>query len=462
MDFARLQNRIAGKVIVNDHSGYRDAWENNWNQLRPERYPDVIVQVWSDLDVVEAVKFACETGLKVAVRGGGHAWCGTPFRKGGMLIDLSLLTEVKIDPVARTASIQPIISNRDMMRQLEAYQLAFPVGHCPQVKASGYLLSGGIAWNASQWGQGTLSVTAVEMVTATGQLITANANQNPELFWAARGTGAGMFAVATRFHLKLYSRPRAIHTSTYYYPLSRVREAAEWFSNAAETMPRNVEMTLFLVSAPAHLLDHCRADGGKICMITATVFADTKDEAAQVLSVLENCPHNSNCVEKTVGRPVTFEDLFALSASMWPESLRSKVESLWSNSPPSDILVALRDHFKEAPSAKTLILFALYPGWAKGVASREDLAFSKAARVYGGPWTMWDDANGDVSNIEWHRRCCEILKPFATGRYLGESDIIDDPSRAEEAFSASNWRRLQQLKTKYDPEGLFHGFFGGL
>ena len=84
------------------------------------------------------------------------------------------------------------------------------------------------------------------------------------------------------------------------------------------------------------------------------------------------------------------------------------------------------------------------------------------ARVYGGPWTIWEDAKDDAANIEWHRKCCEILRPFACGHYLGESDIIDDPSRVEEAFSPSNWRRLQQLKTKYDPEGLSHGFFGGL
>jgi FAD/FMN-containing dehydrogenase len=113
-----------------------------------------------------------------------------------MLIDLLRLNEVKIDPAARTAAIQPIVSNRDMMRLLEPYQLAFPVGHCPQVKASGYLLSGGIAWNASQWGQAALSVTAAEMVTAKGELITASAGQNADFFWAARGAGAGMFAMA--------------------------------------------------------------------------------------------------------------------------------------------------------------------------------------------------------------------------------------------------------------------------
>jgi hypothetical protein len=228
-----------------------------------------------------------------------------------------------------------------------------------------------------------------------------------------------MFAVATRFHLKLYSLPRAIHTSTYYYPLSNLREVAEWFSDAIETMPRNVEMTLFLVSAPADLLDQCKSDRGKICMITATVFADTKQEAAQTLSVLERCPFAPNCLQKTVAEAITFEGLFALSGSMWPEFHRNKVESLWSNSRPSDMLRAVRDHFIKTPDPKTIILFALYPGWANGVPSREDLALSKAARVHGGPWTIWKDAKDDSANIGWHRKCCEILKPFANGRYLG-------------------------------------------
>jgi FAD/FMN-containing dehydrogenase len=89
MDFARLQNRIAAEIIRRDHPHYRDLWTRNWNQLLPERYPELIVRVSSDLDVVEAVKFARENGLKLAVRGGGHAWCATPLRNGGMLIDLS-------------------------------------------------------------------------------------------------------------------------------------------------------------------------------------------------------------------------------------------------------------------------------------------------------------------------------------------------------------------------------------
>ncbi len=459
MDTSSLQSRCIGRVICRGDEAYAAIREADWNQLRPDRFPDLIVQAASDHDVVEAIRFAREANLKVAVRGGGHAWCGTPLRKGGMMIDLSRLNQVRIDPEARTASIQPFISNREMMAMLEPYGLAFPVGHCPQVKASGYLLSGGIAWNAGQWGHACASVTGIEMVTADGQLVTADAKRNRELFWAARGAGAGMFAVATRFHLKLYPRPRAIHASTYYYSLDKLGEVAQWFSLAMETMPRNVEMTLFLVSAPEDMKDQCRTNRGKVCMVTATVFADSEHEARQTLGKLEQCPHAS--LRKTVAERTDFESLFTLSGSMWPEFHRNKVETLWSNSSPAEMLCAVRDHFKCAPNPKTLVLFALYPGWAGGVA-REDMALSKAARVYGGPWTIWEDAGDDAANIEWHRQCCELLKLFACGRYLGESDILDDRSRAEEAFSPEHWRRLHELKARYDPESLFHGFFGGL
>ncbi len=460
MKATELQSRIEGKVVTRDSGEYRPAWESNWNQLRPERYPEVIVQAASDRDVVEAINYARDNRLKVAVRGGGHAWCGTPLRNGGMLIDLSRLSEVRIDPVARTASIQPFISNRDLMAKLEPHQLAFPTGHCPQVKASGYLLSGGIAWNGHQWGHAALSVTGVEMVTADAKLITANTQQNQELYWAARGAGAGMFAVVTRFHLKLYARPKAIYASTYYFSLSKLREAAQWFSDAAETMPRNVEMTLFLVSAPADLAEQCRADNGKVCMVTATVFADTPEEAKATLGVLERCPHAS--IRKEVAEPANFEKLFDLSGSMWPEFHRNKVETLWSNASPADMLCAVRDHFKQTPNPKTLILFALYPGWAAGVPGGQDTALSMAARVYGGPWTIWEDAKDDAANIAWYRECCDLLKMFVCGRYLGESDILEDRSRAEQAFAPAHWRKLHDLKAKYDPDGLFHGFFGGL
>jgi FAD/FMN-containing dehydrogenase len=117
---------------------------------------------------------------------------------------------------ARKAVVQPIISNRDIQKVLNAKGLAYPSGHCPQVKLSGYLLGGGMAWNQGVWGSGTESIEAIELVTAEGRLITASKDEHAEYFWAARGSGYGFFGVVTRYHLKLHPLPKAIHGSTYY------------------------------------------------------------------------------------------------------------------------------------------------------------------------------------------------------------------------------------------------------
>jgi len=142
-----------------------------------------------------------------------------------MLLDLSQLREVSIDPTSRTATLQPGVTSRELASALAEHELAFPVGHCGHVGLSGFLLSGGLGWNAGVWGPACLSITGVEVVTADGQLTWADEGRNAELFWAARGAGPGLCAVVTRFHLKLYPLPKAIVSSTYVYV--RVAPGAE-------------------------------------------------------------------------------------------------------------------------------------------------------------------------------------------------------------------------------------------
>ena len=151
--------------------------------------------------------------------------------------------------------IQPVISNRELARRLGEHGLAFPIGHCPTVKAGGYLLNGGMSWNMGHWGPACLSVEAVEFVTADGKLIKASATEHQDLFWAARGCGPGMFAVATRFHLKCYPLPRAIAASNYYFSLNDLREAVDEVVALGRKMPDKVELSIFLIKAPAELAE---------------------------------------------------------------------------------------------------------------------------------------------------------------------------------------------------------------
>jgi FAD/FMN-containing dehydrogenase len=463
MEIGVLQANIRGEVLDKSSAGYQAALSALlWNQLRADRFPDVIVRAKDDEDVVQAVKFAAANGLRVTARGGGHSWCGLAVRHGGMVIDLEALCDVTIDPVGRTAEIQPFISNRDLIAKLEPYGLAFPAGHCAEVKASGYLLSGGIGWNAGAWGHACHSIEAIDIVTAGGELVRADDSRNSELFWAARGGGAGFPGIAVRYHLRLYPMPRCIATSTYYYPLECIKEVGDWADKIVDQLPPWIEFTVFMLTAPAALAARCAATNGKLCMITATAFADGPAEAAAALAKLERSPFDRECLARTLNLQTSFTQLFDVSSSMWPTNLRARVEALWSQSSPGEILSSVRDHFINTPSPATVMLFGLYPGWAKGVPAGRDSAFSMCAKVYGGPWTMWDGRQADAANNQWHDETIAMLRRFTVGHYLGETDIVEDPTRASESFAAANWERLDKLRDQLDPKHLFQGFDGGL
>jgi FAD/FMN-containing dehydrogenase len=461
-DWASLRKRIKGEVVTADAPDFAALrGDMVWNQIKPKRSPDVIVRVKNDHDVIEAVNFARENGLKVVVHGGGHTWCGLAVRNGGMTIDLAALTEAKIDETARTAVIQPVISNRDLARLLGEHNLAFPIGHCPTVKASGYLLNGGMSWNMGHWGPACLSVEAVEFVTADGKLVKASATEHPDLYWAARGCGPGMFAVATRFHLKCFPLPKAIMASTYFYSLHDLKEAVDEVVAQGRQMPDNVELSIFLIKAPPELADKCKDHNGKLCMIGAVAFGMTKHESEKALAPLEQGVVVKRALAKTVNEPSNFEKLAINAGIAWPENHRNLCENQCSKAKPSDILMALRDKFVAAPSAKSVFVFCQSTGQRNLLEPHPEVSLSMDATSYGGSWAIWEKPEDDAANMKWQDEVIAILKPFTTQHYIGETDIVQDPSRVKESYSAEKWKRLEEIRAKYDPQGVFFGFLGG-
>lgn len=463
MNWNILRNRIQGKVVCSkdsDFTAVRDAMV--WNNIKPDRVPDVIVIVKDDNDVVEAVKFAKENHLKIVIHGGGHTWCGLAVRNGGMTIDLSELNEYKIDRVNQKAIIQPVISNRELTRILNETGLAFPVGHCPTVKASGYLLSGGMSWNLAHWGPACLSVEAIEFVTADGSKVRASAEEHPDLFWAAKGCGPGMFAVATRFHLKCYPSPKAIMTSDYYYSIDDLKEVVEEVIALGWKMPDIVELSIVLIQAPPELANKCKNRNGKLCKISAVAFANTKEEGATALAILEKGKLVNKSLAKSIYETRNFVDLLDASGTMFPENHRNFCENQCSLANPLDIVMALRDKFLEAPSTKSVILFCISTGGHNLLRPHADVALSMDAQSYGGIWTIWDRPEEDAANYKWHNDCRNILNKFTSQPYIGETDIVQDNTRVQKSYSLDKWKRLEQIRAKYDPAGLFFGFLGGL
>ncbi|HET6358867.1 FAD-binding oxidoreductase [Streptomyces sp.] len=450
-----LPTGSSGRVLRRGESGYEDARRSAvWNARKPPRHPDLIVTVASDRDVVAAVDHARAHGLKLAVRAGGHSMCGSPLREGGMLLDLSRLRDISINPSEGTAIVQPAVTARDLARALAEHGLAFPVGHCGSVPVSGYLLSGGLGWNVGAWGPACFSLRRLWAVTAGAELVTADARENPGLLWAARGAGPGFPAVATRFEVGLQPLPGSIRTSTFVYTLADVEEVSAWAAELVPSLPRFVELHLVLASAPP---GSPAGPAGKALGVSATAFADTADEAERALAPLLSCPALGRALVRRENRPSSIESLQDELGTMFPEHHRYLEESLWSDQPLPVVLPRLPEYLVGAPSAKSFVLTGALPPRPEGV-HLPDAAFSMAGRTFILSYAIWEDEADDPANERWFRRLVDGVEPLSHGHYVAETDLFAGRSRAAGSFAPPNWEKLRTLRAEYDPDHVFHTF----
>lgn len=447
---------IEGRVVWQGEDDFESARQRAlWNLRTPNRAPDVIVTPISEQDVAAAVRFAHEQNMRVAIKSGGHNLSGACLRQGGMLLDLSQLGAITIDESARTASVEPAVTSRALADALASVGLAFPVGHCGSVPMGGYLLSGGLGWNMSQWGLACMRVDAAEVVTADGSVVTASEDVNPDLFWAARGAGSGFFGVVTRFHLRLEALPGAIKSSTYVYPLADVEEVSAWARDIAPALPASVEMLLHLVTgqpgAPA-------GPAGKAVVVAATAFADDGNGAAKSLAVLETCPAVKRAFVRQVNELTSFAGLHDILDQRLPVCHRYIEDALWSSADYSTVVPRLAERMVGAPSPKSLVMAVMPPPRPEG-ARMPDVAFSMMGPTFVLCYAIWNDAADDARNKAWHRGLVDSIRSRSIGRYIAEANL-DDEDAARESFAAPAWDRLMELKRGWDPDKLFYGFLG--
>jgi FAD/FMN-containing dehydrogenase len=449
---------IEGPVVWRGDAGYEATRQSMlWNALKPARYPEAIISAASAADVVAAVELARSRGLQVAVRGGGHSWVGSPLRDGTVLIDLSSLGELAIDEAARTAAVQPAVTSSKLAEALAARGLAFPVGHCPSVGISGFLLSGGLGWNSGAWGPACISLQAIDVVTPNGELVHADEEQNAELLWAARGAGPGFPGVVTRFHLALQPLPRAITSSTYVYALSELEPVAESASEVVNSLPPTVELTLLIAPAPPEVE---AGPEGRVLIVAATAFEDSAEEAAAALAPLEGSPVLDRALAQQINEPSPFDVLFRDFGGLWREGRRFASDNVWADANFTDVLPRLRAHLGEAPSPESFAFAVVAPEPAEDTPEEElpDMAFSMVGRAFVSCYAMWEDEADDAANLRWLPSVMAELEPLAIGHYLAETDLTAAESRAERSFAQPNWDRLRELRRNVDPKGVFPSY----
>ena len=437
-----------GEIYWRGEPGYEQArLDAAWNARKPERYPDVIVRAASEADVVTAVGLARQRGFRVKARAGGHSWSASAVRSG-MLIDLSQLTEVSFDPQRRIASVQPGVKGRDLNALLAEHDLFFPSGHCPTVGLGGFLLQGGWGWNSRAIGPACLSVVAVDVVTAGGELIHADAERNSDYLWAARGAGAGFFGVVTRFHLACHPRPSATYTRTDVYSLEEIDAVLEWALEFEPTLAPEFEFAI-LGTTPT-LPDGRTVHDGTALMLMCQALMYDDDEAHAALARLDECPVLDRALHREAPQRVSFADLYDGPNAVEPEGVRWAADGMWTDAAGAELLEPVKEMFRDVPTPESHVFW--YPWRPQDFG---DAAISVQGKLYIAAFAGWHDPEQDARFTAWPTDHMARMEPLSQGIQLADENL---EFRAARFLSADNERRLEQLRTRHDPDGVFHSY----
>ncbi|MEJ8567017.1 FAD-binding oxidoreductase [Elongatibacter sediminis] len=449
-----FRGEIQGTVVLRDAPNY-EPWRRSmaWNYRKFGRYPDMIVQAEGEDDVVATIAFAKRHHLPIKVRSGGHSWSGCYMRDSGILLDISHLRSVEIDTETRTAVIGPGVLGRDLNERLRQVGLAFPTAHCGMVPLSGFLMGGGLGLNGNKWGgMSVFNIKAVDLITADGEKLHANEEQNAELFWAVRGGGPGLFCVVTRFYLQCHPLPAAITTDTLIFPYSELIGTVAMMEEIGPAVDPALEMLTVVVPASPELAKKCGAEECRhVVVLSAMAFADTADEADSILAPIRRHPQSGNAIEKFLGHASSLEILYQENEGPFPQR-RARADNIYTNEPVEAAKV-VRQHMPAAPSAGNTPVF-LY----KGELEFPEAAYSSTGKCYLAGYAQWDHAADDPANQAWLRDLFDDLQPLASGYYINEFDRETRSDITHRCFAPENWKRLQELRGKFDPEGVFHDF----
>ncbi len=438
-----------GRFFEKGDDGYEAARRATvWNARTPDRFPDLIVVARDTEDVLAAVRYADANCLQIGVRSGGHSWAGSHVRDGGLLLDVSGLDDCSVDAETMTAVVGPGKGGSVLAIELEAQGLFFPTGHCKGVCIGGYLLQGGYGWNSRVLGPACESVIGVDVVTADGELIYCDGDHHPELYWAARGSGPGFFGVVTAFHLRVYPRPAICGSSLYVYPIDLADDVFTWARDISADVDRRVELQIVSSrSVPGAGLE---SPG---IVLASPVFADSDEDAATALALLDTCPAREHAMVAVPYAPADLASWFEAVMSNYPTGYRYATDNMWTSASAAELLPGIRRIIETMPPHPSHFLWL---NWGPSPA-REDMAYSLEDEIYLALYTAWHEPADDEKYSDWARSNMAAMAGLASGIQLADENLGRRPAKfaTDDAMS-----RLDKARARYDPDGRFHSWMG--
>ncbi|HZD17540.1 MAG TPA: FAD-binding oxidoreductase [Actinomycetota bacterium] len=448
-DVGTLRARITGPVFVPSDPGYEDA-RAVWNAAI-DKHPAVIARCRSAEDVRAAIAFGREHGLPLAVRGGGHQVAGTGSIDDGLVIDLSELREVTVDPERRTVRAEGGARLGDLDRATQEHGLAVPVGVVSETGIAGLTLSGGMGHLRRLHGLSCDNLLSADMVTADGRVVTANEEEHPDLLWALRGGGANL-GVVTAFTFRAFPVGPQVAFCFTLYPADRATGVLRGCVDLASSMPDAVSPLAFLGRVPQADAFPAEAVGEPFVAVLAP-HPGPPEEGESVLRPLREL---AEPIVDLSGR-ASWVEVQALLDEDYPNGLRYYWTSVELTGLSQGAIDRLRASADAAPSDLSTLDIWFQGGEMARVEPDATGFGDRSAPIMIGVEANWEDPELDEASISWARRCVRDLEPYSTGgTYLNFGGFLEGgEAQVRRAVGEANFERLAAVRGTYDPDGVF-------
>jgi FAD/FMN-containing dehydrogenase len=444
-----LMSRLRGQLVRPADDGY-DKARLVWNGM-VDKHPALIARCAGVADVITAVSFARSQSLPVAVRGGGHNVAGSGVCDDGLVIDLSLMNSVRVDPGSGTVRADGGVTIGQLDHETQAFGLAVPMGVVTATGIAGLTLGGGIGWLRRKHGLSSDNLISVDVVTADGRLITASEDHNRDLFWGVRG-GGGNFGIVTSFEYRTHPVGPDVFLAFVVHAGRDSHEALRFYREWAITAPDEVSSFAILWHAPE--IEGIPAEHHHTPIVVyLAVHCGEQARAQQDLKPLREFGSPIADLSETL----PYVDMQRFFDADYPaHDMRYYWKSHYLAGLPDDAITALVDLNERSPSPhSTLDIWQL--GGAFSRLEPSDTAFGdRSAPFLLGIESNWERPEDDGAALEWGRAAFHALQPFATGaEYLNFPGLYEDNDKMVRGTFGSNLDRLVALKQRYDPTNLF-------
>ncbi|MFD4419971.1 FAD-binding oxidoreductase [Agromyces sp. NPDC058484] len=444
-----LRARVRGKVIERDHREY-DAARGVWNALI-DRHPDVIVRCADTEDVVACVDAARRHRPIVSVRGGGHQVAGSAVCDDGLVIDLSRMSGVVVDPVARTARVQGGALWADVDAATQVHGLATPGGEISETGVGGLTLGGGLGLMQRTHGLSCDNVISMTIVTADGSVRTANADENPDLFWAARGAGRGL-GVVTEFTFALHPLGPEVASAAFVHPAAEAATVFRAWREMALAAPVTIAPQFALWSVPPFPGLPSDLVGVPVVFALGTYIGDPAD-AGPVLEPFGE-----------LGRPI----LDLSGTSTWVETQSEFDDVLpaggryyWKSHFMDDLADETVDMIVEnaarRPDSSSAVVVRTVGGAIDRIGVDESAFPHRGARFNVSIDAIWTDPALDEASIAWARELWSALRPASRGVYMNFAGFGEGEDAMWGLILGTHEERVERIRRAYDPDGVFDG-----